>query len=229
MSQRTLLLLIPSLGLAQACIPRGTPLPPGRIVLEQIWSICGRDADEDRHDLTSRAPHLERIANSPIAAAQKASELRDALPDAAMFLDYYFDLCWVASLRQISDTAYHLLLDSVVPFAVTDADSFDQPPPLSAPTVRGPPDHAVLDRYPRRTTLSWSRVNGAHDYLVEVEVLIRGIFWLPQEDLPFSVTRDTSYTFNFVGAQPGRWRVRALDSLGFPGTVSAWRYFTYLR
>jgi hypothetical protein len=37
------------------------------------------------------------------------------------------------------------------------------------------------------------------------------------------------YTFDFVGAQPGRWRVWALDKNGKPGQKSPWWTFHYTR
>jgi hypothetical protein len=37
----------------------------------------------------------------------------------------------------------------------------------------------------------------------------------------------TSWTFDFVGAQPGRWRVWAISSTGSPGPKSGWWTFTY--
>jgi len=40
---------------------------------------------------------------------------------------------------------------------------------------------------------------------------------------------DTSYTFDFVGKQPGRWQVWAIDENGIPGPKSGWWGFTYLQ
>jgi hypothetical protein len=39
----------------------------------------------------------------------------------------------------------------------------------------------------------------------------------------------TSYTFNFVGAQPGRWRVSSVNGGGVAGPPSGWRQFRYTR
>jgi len=33
----------------------------------------------------------------------------------------------------------------------------------------------------------------------------------------------------FVGAQPGRWRVQAVDGAGKAGSMSEWREFRYTR
>jgi hypothetical protein len=37
----------------------------------------------------------------------------------------------------------------------------------------------------------------------------------------------TLYTFDWVGAQPGRWRVWAVDAKGHAGARSDWSYFAY--
>ncbi len=39
----------------------------------------------------------------------------------------------------------------------------------------------------------------------------------------------TSNTFTFIGAQPGRWRVFAVDAQGRPGFKSPWRVFVHER
>jgi hypothetical protein len=39
----------------------------------------------------------------------------------------------------------------------------------------------------------------------------------------------TSYEFGFAGAQPGRWRVWAVDKDGREGFKSPWRTFVYLQ
>ena len=40
---------------------------------------------------------------------------------------------------------------------------------------------------------------------------------------------NTNYTFVFVGAQPGRWRVWAVDAAGRPGRKSPWWEFRFTR
>jgi hypothetical protein len=39
----------------------------------------------------------------------------------------------------------------------------------------------------------------------------------------------TQYTFNFVGANPGRWRVSAIRADGAEGPKSPFRVFRYTR
>jgi hypothetical protein len=40
---------------------------------------------------------------------------------------------------------------------------------------------------------------------------------------------NTTIEFMFRGAQPGRWRVWAIDKNGRPGSKSAWQRFVHLK
>ncbi len=96
---------------------------------------------------------------------------------------------------------------------------------LSAPAQTSPKEGAVFNVFPRKTTLAWEPVRGASTYGVEIE--IKSGNWRPWIDRAGLTT--TSYSFSFVGAQPGRWRVWAIDGNGVAGAKSAWREFRYLR
>jgi hypothetical protein len=77
------------------------------------------------------------------------------------------------------------------------------------------------------TTLSWNAVPGAVSYDVRRQ-------WCNTDGTDCTsydpvTTSETSYTFNFVGAQVGRWRVRAINSAGFNGDWSPWRTFRHLK
>lgn len=93
---------------------------------------------------------------------------------------------------------------------------------LSAPAPLSPADGAVFGNYPRSTTLTWEAVPGASAYIVEVEY--DGGGWTPYR---LETLTGTSFTFDFVGMQPGRWRVWALDEDGAEGDKSPWRVFEY--
>jgi hypothetical protein len=41
--------------------------------------------------------------------------------------------------------------------------------------------------------------------------------------------KDTVHTFEHVGAQPGRWRVWAVDAAGTSGPKTGWWQFDYTR
>ena len=98
----------------------------------------------------------------------------------------------------------------------------------------GPPDAIKLARY---TKLEWAAVPGAASYSVEVE-FCDGIksreegcknphsLQFPNWPPASGIDR-TSYEFNFIGSQPGRWRVWATDADGRPGLRSPWNTFFY--
>lgn len=104
---------------------------------------------------------------------------------------------------------------------------------VAVPNLLSPPDFSVFSIFPRATTLTWSAVPGAVSYQVQVDFC--GTPPIPIDPLQcpgWSPWRDTSvegttFNFDFVGAQPGRWRVRANFSGGVVGPFSAYRYFRY--
>ena len=108
---------------------------------------------------------------------------------------------------------------------------------LPAPAQLNPADGAVFDYYPRATKLEWSPVEGAVSYSVEVDFCSeRGrdrsgcVNPQPLKMLNNPATKGivgTTYEFDFVGAQPGRWRVWAVDAEGREGFKSPWRRFVY--
>jgi hypothetical protein len=106
--------------------------------------------------------------------------------------------------------------------------------------------NTVFDIFPRTTTLLWRPVSGAATYEVEAQFgngctgFARCNSW--QGNGSGNSAAVTSYTLDFVGAQPGRWRVTARDPSGniIPGDVDAagvpipnspspWVYFRYDR
>jgi hypothetical protein len=97
----------------------------------------------------------------------------------------------------------------------------------AAPVQVSPADGHVYNIFPRVTTLSWNAVPGAVSYDVRRQ-------WCNTDGTDCTsydpvTTSETSYTFNFVGAQVGRWRVRAINSAGFNGDWSPWRTFRHLK
>lgn len=110
---------------------------------------------------------------------------------------------------------------------------------LAAPLQLSPAENKVFDFFPRRTKLEWAAVEGAVSYTVEVDYC-RGSEADGKECVspqPLNIRsnpsmsglKDTSYEFNFIGKQPGRWRVWAIDREGREGFKSPWRTFFYLR
>ncbi|HSE15702.1 MAG TPA: hypothetical protein VLB46_01535 [Pyrinomonadaceae bacterium] len=110
---------------------------------------------------------------------------------------------------------------------------------LAAPVQLSPANDTVFDHYPRRTPLKWAPVEGAVSYTVEVDYCdgryrTRPVCINPK---PLKIRTNpatagivsTTYDFDFVGAQRGRWRVWALDIEGREGFKSPWRSFVYLQ
>src|SRR2546425_324580 len=89
-----------------------------------------------------------------------------------------------------------------------------------------------FDHFRRFTTLVWRPVEGAASYDVEVD-FGNGCTtdtavcdsWTQQVSQTTSTLR---FLFEFVGAQPGRWRVVPRDASGAAMTPSAFVYFRYL-
>ena len=110
---------------------------------------------------------------------------------------------------------------------------------LPAPVQLSPENNVVFNHYPRMTKVEWSPVEGAVSYSVEVDYC-DGAFKNrsrcagPQpnpitNNPPNSGIVNTSYEFDFVGANPGRWRVWAVDKDGREGFKSPWRRFVYMK
>ncbi len=104
----------------------------------------------------------------------------------------------------------------------------------AAPSQVSPEDGAVFSISPRTMTLSWQPVPGAAKYMVEVDAFgacTAGRF-CSDVDGATQIT-DAGGALNtqvtFVGAQPGRWRVWAVDAAGKTGRKSPWREFLHKR
>jgi TonB family protein len=102
-------------------------------------------------------------------------------------------------------------------------------PALTAPRLISPIEGAVFSVYPRQTTVRWEPSPNAATYIVEWDYSYGGVWHLEDQKMPdFGFTvRGTEYTFDFVGAQPGRWRVFPVNAAGQRGTPSEWRTFSY--
>ncbi|MCS6842902.1 MAG: FecR domain-containing protein [Caldilineales bacterium] len=105
--------------------------------------------------------------------------------------------------------------------------------PPGAPRQVSPADGSVLDNYPRTTTLVWEPVPEAYFYRVEIDVMhVCAVGrWCADVGKTWRIESvyGTEYTFIFVGAQPGRWRVWAVSQDGREGPKSNWWTFTYTR
>jgi hypothetical protein len=101
---------------------------------------------------------------------------------------------------------------------------------MAAPKHIVPANGSTFAHYPRRIMLRWKPVKGAATYTVHIQYAhSRG--WDHDVDnlIVESGITETSYRFNFVGAQPGRWRVWAVNANGESGYKSKWWYFNFTR
>jgi thiol-disulfide isomerase/thioredoxin/outer membrane lipoprotein-sorting protein len=114
--------------------------------------------------------------------------------------------------------------------AGVQAESNLDTPALPAPKLVSPEHHSYFDHFPRTTVLVWRAVPGAAGYRVETDYQYSGKWWSEDHGKSYAVeVTATTYTFDFVGAQPGRWRVWAFDASGREGVKSEWREFVYSR
>ena len=102
---------------------------------------------------------------------------------------------------------------------------------LATPALLSPAAGATFSHYPRETKLLWSEVPGALSYIVEWDYKGADAWASEQRGTPGVKLRTSqpTVTFNFIGAQAGRWRVWGVDSKGVEGAKSDWREFTYTR
>ena len=97
------------------------------------------------------------------------------------------------------------------------------------PRLLTPYDGTIFDDYPRHVNLEWKTVPKATGYEVEVQwQLPDDKSWHTVRDYPKAVNVPT-YSFDFVGAQPGRWRVVATTKDGKRSSWSDWRSFSFTR
>ena len=102
---------------------------------------------------------------------------------------------------------------------------------LDTPILVSPVEDQVFSHYPRRTTLAWNPVAGATGYVVQVDCcqdrqILSGSVW---QTVQKTIVNTTAFSFDFNGAQPGRWSVFAIDSTNAhqQSAPSAWRTFRY--
>jgi hypothetical protein len=104
---------------------------------------------------------------------------------------------------------------------------------ITTPTQFSPANGSIFDHYPRTTTLEWEAVLGAMSYTVEIDCYrYCGIDqWCTDIGETWKIKSEiqtTSYAFNYVNTEPGRWRVWAVNANGQESVKSRWWYFEYI-
>jgi hypothetical protein len=107
--------------------------------------------------------------------------------------------------------------------------SYVTKPQMATPTLTNPVNNQVFGHYPRAITLSWKMAPAAAGYKLEMAYCLadRVTCW---NYAPITILDPlkSDYTLNFVGAQPGKWRVTTLGgSLYRDSSPSAWRWFSF--
>ena len=102
-----------------------------------------------------------------------------------------------------------------------------QQTPLPAPTLLAPEKDAALHGYPRTLNFQWTPVPGADNYGLEVDCYGCGAAHMFSSDAgkPTVIMRglrQTAYSYDFVGDQPGRWRVWAHSNASGDGAIPSW-------
>ena len=153
----------------------------------------------------------------------------EGLPDSSSFSGVFRPSVRVEKGKE---SLFYMELRPKAPPIVTEAAKKE---PLAIPRQLLPTDRAVFDQFPRSTKLEWSPVAGAARYRLQVQLTVSPTSegdWFDHPDrfeATFLETYETSYTIEFAGAQPGRWRVWAIDDFGRESLKSPWWIFEYLR
>lgn len=97
------------------------------------------------------------------------------------------------------------------------------------PELIAPQDGKVFTNYPRFVYLQWKPVSGVRRYLVEVEMGRKeDKTWMPAPpDLNRTFANEEHVQIMFVGAQPGRWRVYAINENDVHSEPSEWWHFEF--
>ncbi|GAB4193277.1 MAG: hypothetical protein Tsb002_23620 [Wenzhouxiangellaceae bacterium] len=89
-----------------------------------------------------------------------------------------------------------------------------------------PPDGTTFSHFPRTLNLEWQALTDASRYIVEVEAQDLDK-WFPQPTESRLVSVTTSQSLEFIGAQPGRWKVTAIDDQEKIIGESPWWHFEF--
>ena len=193
---------------------------------EDYDKIIGeRDTIQSEHDalqtqVASKTSEIEKLENDLNKSENSLSEARTVIDDInSSLIEANTELSRVKA--ELSMTTTNL---NAAQFALAIPD---------VPILISPPSLVVYTHAPRTTTLKWEESNGTKPirYHVEVEYTWHNTSsftqWNEEHDYAWvEETQDTELTFNFVGGQPGRWRVRAVNDYG-ESEWSEWRYFRY--
>ena len=182
----------------------------------------------EQDDLVTAVMYLFAYKERGPALMQQNPEFRKELLDA---LDY----C-ITELKIREVAVEKIRRNNVkVGFKIT---KITKPPsiyiPSNAPRQLSPKHKSVFNHYPRTTTLRWQPVKGAVSYTVEIDCFhcCESGKWCSEVNGNTTIVSNlnqTEHVFDFVGAQPGRWRVWAVFNNGKSGIKSPWWEFRHTK
>lgn len=98
----------------------------------------------------------------------------------------------------------------------------------------------MMNHYPRKTTVKWEPVIGAVSYTAEIQYTVYDSdecewydlnehfrYWPAAGYVPPVRISTTDFSFHWIGANLGRWRVWSIDGSGKEGIKTEWRRFRY--
>jgi len=107
--------------------------------------------------------------------------------------------------------------------------SFNTQPQMATPIQTNPANNVVFGHYPRDLTLSWKMAPAAAGYKLEIAYCdSTRTTCVSYPVVTITDPLQSDYTFEFVGAQPGEWRVTTLGAPTYrDSAASAWHWFTF--
>jgi hypothetical protein len=101
--------------------------------------------------------------------------------------------------------------------------------PSRKPVLLYPANGSSFDNYPRTLDLKWKPMAGAYSYRVEVQVQNPSDGkWYPHPYLP-TFASSNLMRIEFIGGQPGQWRVKGIAADGTESVFSDWWQFEFRR
>jgi len=100
---------------------------------------------------------------------------------------------------------------------------------MATPTLTSPASNQAFYHWPRTTTVAWKMAPAATGYVVEIMYCLfdRVTCW-PYAPVAITDPEHAYYTFEFVGSQPGKWRVTTRGGPTYLDSApSAWRWFSF--
>ena len=181
--------------------------------------------------LDASLPSLDSIVKSNLSLERKFQRIRAETPYLQTYevLDYrYCRMYFNGILTKEKYTEFAtFILQKMMGNDIKEikTSDFENNPILTITPENG----ESFKIFPRKLNLKWNELKNAKRYIVEVQykdIEKNQWFNLPNEMGHFS-TEKTESEIEFIGAQPGRWRVYAIDEKGEESKISEWKQFFF--